>query len=161
MIPKPEKYTKLTQNVTNSHNISQMSVEYSKRPKNISTFSSLRPSKVSPNWYFWFENKPSGNPVIDESRAQHRRIVQTKLCPHSSCPFFTEWHHQKGLSLINSKEWKGTVYSRWERERKKWSFDLNRVHLTCLRTRRHGDQIRPIFSHWRILYLGRFLYITS
>jgi hypothetical protein len=28
------------------------------------TFSNLRPSKIYPNWYFWFENKPSGNPVL-------------------------------------------------------------------------------------------------
>jgi hypothetical protein len=23
----------------------------------------LRPSKIYPNWDFWFENKPSGNPI--------------------------------------------------------------------------------------------------
>jgi hypothetical protein len=26
-------------------------------------FSVARPSKIYPNWDFWFENKPSGNPV--------------------------------------------------------------------------------------------------
>jgi hypothetical protein len=30
----------------------------------MSTFSNLRPSKIYPNWYFWFENKPSGNPAM-------------------------------------------------------------------------------------------------
>jgi hypothetical protein len=25
----------------------------------------LRPSKICPNWYFWFEKKPFGNPAMD------------------------------------------------------------------------------------------------
>jgi hypothetical protein len=29
---------------------------------NMTTFSSPRSSKFCPNWDFWFENKPSGNP---------------------------------------------------------------------------------------------------
>jgi hypothetical protein len=61
--PKPEKCTKGTQIVPNGHKISQMAVKYSKWPQNISTFSNLRPSKRYPNWDFWFENKPSGNPA--------------------------------------------------------------------------------------------------
>jgi hypothetical protein len=28
-------------------------------------FSLARPSKIYPNWDFWFENKPSGNPESD------------------------------------------------------------------------------------------------
>jgi hypothetical protein len=32
---------------------------------NSSAFSNLRPSKINPNWDFWFENKPSGNPEIE------------------------------------------------------------------------------------------------
>jgi hypothetical protein len=31
-------------------------------PQNISAFFNLRPSKIYPNWGFWFEKKPSGNP---------------------------------------------------------------------------------------------------
>jgi hypothetical protein len=51
------------QNVPKGHKISQMAVNYSKWPHvNIQTFSNLRASKIYPNWYFWFENKPSGNP---------------------------------------------------------------------------------------------------
>jgi hypothetical protein len=34
-------------------------------PKNTSTFSNLRPSKIYPNWDFWVENKRSGNPGPD------------------------------------------------------------------------------------------------
>jgi hypothetical protein len=32
--------------------------------KSLATFSNLRPSKIYPNWDFWFENKPSGNPDL-------------------------------------------------------------------------------------------------
>jgi hypothetical protein len=28
----------------------------------IPSFTIHRPSKIDPNWDFWFENKPSGNP---------------------------------------------------------------------------------------------------
>jgi hypothetical protein len=33
--------------------------------KYINIFLNLRPSKIYPNWNFWFENKPSGNPDHD------------------------------------------------------------------------------------------------
>jgi hypothetical protein len=29
------------------------------------TFSIPRPFKMNPNWDFWFENKPSGNPGVE------------------------------------------------------------------------------------------------
>jgi hypothetical protein len=54
-----------TQNVPNGHKIPQISVQYSNWPLNILTFSNLRHSKIYPNWDFWFENKPSGNPGLD------------------------------------------------------------------------------------------------
>jgi hypothetical protein len=31
-------------------------------PQNVPISSIARPSKIYPNCYFWFENKPSGNP---------------------------------------------------------------------------------------------------
>jgi hypothetical protein len=34
-----------------------------KLPQNIPTSSIVRPSKIYPNWNFWFENIPSGNPA--------------------------------------------------------------------------------------------------
>jgi hypothetical protein len=49
----------------------QTVINYPKCPINIpnghqiwSTFSNLGPSKVYPNWDFWFEKKPSGNPGL-------------------------------------------------------------------------------------------------
>jgi hypothetical protein len=33
--------------------------------KNMPTFSIPKPFKIYPNWDFWFENKPSGNPARD------------------------------------------------------------------------------------------------
>jgi hypothetical protein len=60
------KYTKLP----NDHKVYPKAVIYSKWTKNIQSFSNLRPSKIYPNWDFWFENKPSGNPAsfADEGR---------------------------------------------------------------------------------------------
>jgi hypothetical protein len=40
-----------------------MAVKYYEWSKNIPAFSFPRPSKIYPNMDFWFENKPSGNPV--------------------------------------------------------------------------------------------------
>jgi hypothetical protein len=47
-ISKGEKCTKLPQTIPNGHIIYQ-------------TSSIARPSKFYSNWYFWFENIPSGN----------------------------------------------------------------------------------------------------
>jgi hypothetical protein len=57
-----EKCTKWAKNVPNGHIKSQMPIKYHRWPLNISTFSNLSHSKIYPNWNFWFENKPSGNP---------------------------------------------------------------------------------------------------
>jgi hypothetical protein len=64
--------TKTGKNVPNEHKMYQMFINYPKCPyikyfkwtKNISTFSNVRPSEIDPNWDFWFENKPSGNPAF-------------------------------------------------------------------------------------------------
>jgi hypothetical protein len=40
--------------------IFQMSIEYT-----VPTFSIPRPTKIYPNWYFWFVNISSGNPDTD------------------------------------------------------------------------------------------------
>jgi hypothetical protein len=33
--------------------------------KYINIISNLRPSKIEPDWDFWFEKKPSGNPDVE------------------------------------------------------------------------------------------------
>jgi hypothetical protein len=53
-------------NVPNEHKMDQMIIKYpnySKWPCNISTFFNLSPPNL-PNFGFWFENKPSGNPGV-------------------------------------------------------------------------------------------------
>jgi hypothetical protein len=40
----------------------QTAIICSKWPTNMPTFSIPRPSEMNPNWSFWFENIPSGNP---------------------------------------------------------------------------------------------------
>jgi hypothetical protein len=49
------KYTKWPKDISNGRKIDQL-------VKNIPIFSIARLSKIYPNWEFWFENKPSGNP---------------------------------------------------------------------------------------------------
>jgi hypothetical protein len=39
-----------------------MVVKYSKWPYNFPTFAILSPFKIYPNWDFWFQNIPPGNP---------------------------------------------------------------------------------------------------
>jgi hypothetical protein len=56
----------ITTNWPNGHKLYQMAIKYSNRPYNI-TFSVSRSSKIYPNWDFWFENKPSGNPDLSQS----------------------------------------------------------------------------------------------
>jgi hypothetical protein len=45
--------------------IYKMAIIYSKWPQNIPIFFISRPSKIYTNLDFRFENKPSGNPVLD------------------------------------------------------------------------------------------------
>jgi hypothetical protein len=79
IIPNPEKIPKWTQNLTNGH------IKYPKCPSNIpnghkigiSSISNLRPSKIYPNWDFWFEKKPSGNPDIHAYNLKCRMIFLT------------------------------------------------------------------------------------
>jgi hypothetical protein len=58
-MPELEKCTKSTQNFPNGLKISQISL------LKMFQMANLRPSKLYPNWDFWFENKPSGNPALE------------------------------------------------------------------------------------------------
>jgi hypothetical protein len=57
-------------NIPNDHRLFQPAINETKWPYNITNghkiykhFFFLGPSKIYPNFDFWFENKPSGNPV--------------------------------------------------------------------------------------------------
>jgi hypothetical protein len=62
-----KKYTKWPQTIPNDHKLYQMALKLSKWSLNIPTFSIPRPSKIYPDWDFWFENKLSGNPASQQS----------------------------------------------------------------------------------------------
>jgi hypothetical protein len=49
---------------------------------NIPTTSIAGPSKIYPNWYFWFENKQSGNPVAQVSKVKINNFFHT---PSNAC----------------------------------------------------------------------------
>jgi hypothetical protein len=51
---------------------------------NISTFSISRPSKINPNWYFWYANKLYGNPGCKDGREQMFRQEGLFLCNNFS-----------------------------------------------------------------------------
>jgi hypothetical protein len=55
--------TKLPKNV---HKIYPIVVKYYRCPEYTTTFPIPRFSKIYPNWDFWSEKKPSGNPVFGE-----------------------------------------------------------------------------------------------
>jgi hypothetical protein len=68
-------------------------VKYSIWPLNISTFSNLGPSKIYPNWDFWFEKKPSGNPGPEMSFPPFfRRHVHTR---QQTTSFFKSQHEDE------------------------------------------------------------------
>jgi hypothetical protein len=61
-IPKRKKYAKLPQNIPNVHKIYQKTKKWTKNPQNIATPSIAIPSKIYPNFEFWFENKTIWQP---------------------------------------------------------------------------------------------------
>jgi hypothetical protein len=69
-----------------------VAIKYFKWSKNIPTFPVPRPSKIYPNWDFWFENRPSGNPVgwyIALSKAYRKLITPVSTIVEPS----RWWHH--------------------------------------------------------------------
>jgi hypothetical protein len=65
------KCTKWSYNIPNVCKGFQMAIKY------ISTFSNLRPSKIYPNWDFWFVKKPSGNPGFEAGAEKRCRSIAT------------------------------------------------------------------------------------
>jgi hypothetical protein len=74
-------YTKPGKNAPIEHKIKQVVIKYPKCPSNIPNGHKIyqhfpiyvRPSKIYPNWAFWFEKKPSGNPGLDK-KARIKKI---------------------------------------------------------------------------------------
>jgi hypothetical protein len=62
-IQKRGKIHQMTTYNTKWPKIYLMVGKLTKLPQNIPTSSIVRPSKIYPNWNFWFENIPSGNPA--------------------------------------------------------------------------------------------------
>jgi hypothetical protein len=58
-----KNFTNIPQKIPNVYQIYQMAVKWTKRPWNIPKSSIARHSKNYPNFDFWFENIPSGNPA--------------------------------------------------------------------------------------------------
>jgi hypothetical protein len=81
------------------------------------------PSKIYPNWDFWFENKPSGNPGSDDSTfyatvcsLDFRFIVSREKCfhiykffqdnfPNKYGPIDTHDIERTGMELIRVRAW--------------------------------------------------------
>jgi hypothetical protein len=61
-----KKYAKLPRNIPKCDKIYKMAVKFQIAIK-IPNISIPRPSKIFPNWDFWFENKSSGNPGPESS----------------------------------------------------------------------------------------------
>jgi hypothetical protein len=52
--------------------------------KNTPTFSIPKPCKIYPNWAFWFENKPSGNPAAADFVENATHYIKTYFVERSS-----------------------------------------------------------------------------
>jgi hypothetical protein len=61
---KAGKIYKLITKLQNAHKIYPMVAEYYKWQEYITAFSIPRSCKIYPNWDFWSEKKPSGNPAL-------------------------------------------------------------------------------------------------
>jgi hypothetical protein len=80
-IPNHHNITQWPNSILNVHRIFQKALTYL-------TFSHLRPSKICPNWDFWFEKEPSGNPGTDPFHAKKLHLSGTELI--TMCHFQAE-----------------------------------------------------------------------
>jgi hypothetical protein len=95
------KYTKWPQNIPNDRKIDQMAIKYT----NIA-----RPSKIYPNWDFWLQNMPSGNPAREHSKGSRVSLAETifseKLVSESFCvkTFQSEhvWSKKSNITSITN-----------------------------------------------------------
>jgi hypothetical protein len=80
-IPKRGKIYQTTKKLPNFHYVKMQNCPKKfKWPYNMQTFSIPRPPKIYPNWDFWFEKIPSGNPGTKglENTFSTKDIVLTK-----------------------------------------------------------------------------------
>jgi hypothetical protein len=73
-----------------------MAGKLTKWPQNMPITSIARPSKIYPNWDFWFENMPSGNPALawrPPKQGRHqlfraqiiiRKVITNNICDSKS-----------------------------------------------------------------------------
>jgi hypothetical protein len=88
-----------------------MVVKYSKWPEYITTFSVHRSSIIFPNWYFWSEKKPSGNPVRDLSPNFLLDDVALLAAGPGNC--FPDVDTADGPAVAGS--WNKTLLTNWPR----------------------------------------------
>jgi hypothetical protein len=59
------KYTQMATKYTQmAPKYTQMATKYTQMASKYTKIFYSRPSKINPNWDFWYENKPSGNPGL-------------------------------------------------------------------------------------------------
>jgi hypothetical protein len=81
-LPSREKYTKWHQNIPNGHKIYQIATKYTKWPQHIPNGQLIYQHlplkdtnyKIYPNWDFWLESIPSGNP---DSVCASKNVLET------------------------------------------------------------------------------------
>jgi hypothetical protein len=77
--------------------ISKLAGKYTEWPLNIPTSSVARPSKIYPNWHFWFENIPSGNPESQSKRSCFQNVPTAAFV----CSAFS-WYRETSSSTIST-----------------------------------------------------------
>jgi hypothetical protein len=142
-IPKRGKIYQITTKLPNFLQIAQMSITYSKWSYNIQSFSILRPSKIYPNWYFWFENLSSGKPVLDwlleaetanpvlKGSRLHKPNYPWQVSPTTRIETTrSAYIHSLTFPLLHLVPWHGSVVY-WYRLRSIWVVRSNpaRVHI--------------------------------
>jgi hypothetical protein len=81
-----------------------MAIQSTKWPKNVPTFFIPRPSKTYPNWYFSFENIPSGNPVYDWILGHPRSFFYFQTYKFLSTIAMVEYHFLLGFQSIEIRK---------------------------------------------------------
>jgi hypothetical protein len=92
-------YTKLPQTIPNYHKQDQMTIKYTQLSQTIPNgrkifHMTVKRTKMCPNYYFWYENIPYGNPGVEENLS----VVNVGMPMHKRFPQFS--HGQLTLLCI-------------------------------------------------------------